>query len=68
MTEVKQTGKDLERMIGLHGLRQTMRELIDAQSRSCSDEELHTLQQELNTQYDSFKMEFGSINDRLNVR
>ena len=67
MTEVKQTGKDLERMKGLHGLRQTMRELIDAQSRSCSDEELHSLQAKLNTQYDSFKKEYGSINDRLNA-
>ena len=67
MTEVKQTGKDLERMKGLHGLRQTLRELIDAQSRSCSDEELHSLQAKLNTQYDSFKKEYGSINDRLNA-
>ena len=67
MTEVKQTGKDLERMKGLHGLRQTLRELIDAQSRSCSDEELHGLQAKLNTQYDSFKKEYGSINDRLNA-
>lgn len=67
MTEVKQTGKDLERMKGLHGLRQTLRELIDAQSHSCSDEELHGLQAKLNTQYDSFKKEYGSINDRLNA-
>lgn len=67
MTEVKQTGKDLERMKGLHELRQTMRELIDAQSRSCSDEELHSLQQRLNTQYDGFTEKFGSINDRLNA-
>ena len=67
MTEVKQTGKDLERMKGLHGLRQTLRELIDAQSHSCSDEELHSLQAKLNTQYDSFKKEYGSINDRLNA-
>lgn len=67
MTEVRQTGKDLERMKGLHELRITMRGLIDAQSRSCSDDELHALQDRLNEQYDSFTKRFGSINDRANA-
>lgn len=67
MTEVKQVGKDLERMKGLHELRQTMRELIEAQNRSCSDEELIELQKKLNTQYDGFTEKFGSINDRQNA-
>ncbi len=67
MTEVRQTGKDLERMKGLHELRITMRGLIDAQSRSCSDDELHALQDRLNEQYDSFTKRFGSINDRANT-
>lgn len=67
MTEVRQTGKDLERMKGLHELRITMRGLIDAQSRSCSDDELHALQNRLNAQYDSFTKRFGSINDRANT-
>ena len=67
MTEVKQTGKDLERMKGLHELRLTMRELIDAQSQNCTDDELHVLQNKLNEQYDSFTKNFGSINDRQNT-
>ncbi|MGN0678922.1 MAG: YodL domain-containing protein, partial [Oscillospiraceae bacterium] len=67
MTEVTQTGKDLERMKGLHSLRLTLREMIDAQTRNCSDEELHSLQEKLNAQYDSFKKEHGNINDRANA-
>ena len=67
MTEVSQTGKDLERMKGLHELRLTMRELIDAQSQNCTDDELHILQNKLNEQYDSFVINYGSINDRANA-
>ena len=67
MTEVSQTGKDLERMKGLHELRLTMRELIDAQSQNCTDDELHVLQNKLNEQYDSFVKNYSSINDRANA-
>ena len=67
MRQVTQTGKDLKRMIGLHELRQTMVQLIEAQNRSCTDVELQSLQQKLDTQYESFKKSYGSINDRLNA-
>ena len=67
MRQVTQTGKDLKRMIGLHELRQTMVQLIEAQNRSCTDVELQSLQLKLDTQYESFKKSFGSINDRLNA-
>lgn len=66
MTEVEEKGKTLQRKIGMHELRNTMRELIDAQTRNCSDEELQQLQQRLNTQYDKFYTQFGSINSSPN--
>ena len=66
MTEVEEKGKTLQRKISMHELRNTMRELIDAQTRNCSDEELQQLQQRLNTQYDKFYTQFGSINSSPN--
>lgn len=60
------TGKYLERILGLIELRDKMRELIDAQSQGCPDEELKKLQGELNTLYDIFTKKNGYINDKGN--
>ncbi len=66
MTEVTETGKKAERIRGLNELRTTFREMLSAQERNCSDTELKSLQDRLNTQYDSFVKNNGYINDSSN--
>ena len=68
MTEVQETGKTLERMIGLHNIRQAAMAVIDAQAALCSDEELERLQLELNIEYDRFVKKYGYITDPVNER
>jgi len=68
MAEVQETGKTLERMIGLHNIRQAAMAVIDAQAAYCSDEELHRLQKELNDVYDRFRKAYGNITDPVNER
>lgn len=66
MTEVTESGKKAERIKGLNELRTTFREMLSAQERNCSDTELKSLQDRLNTQYDSFVKNNGYIKDSSN--
>lgn len=66
MTEVTESGKKVERIKGLNELRTTFREMLSAQERNCSDTELKSLQDRLNTQYDSYVKKNGYINDSSN--
>ncbi len=68
MIEVQETGKALERMIGMHNIRLAAMAVIDAQAAGCTDEELHSLQAELNRIYDRFRKNFGNITDSANER
>lgn len=68
MVNVTETGKTLERMKGLHTLRQATMELINAQADGCTDEQLAELQKKLNSTYDNFRTKFGNITDSTNSR
>ena len=68
MTEVQETGKTLDRMLGMHKIRRAAMAVIDAQAADCSDEELLKLQAELNSVYDKFKKSYGNITDVMNER
>lgn len=68
MTEVAETGKTLDRMLGMHKIRRAAMAVIDTQAADCSDEELQKLQAELNAVYDKFKKSYGNITDVMNER
>ena len=68
MTQVAETGKTLDRMMGMHKIRQAAMAVIDAQAAGCSDEELKELQTELNAVYDKFRKSYGNITDSVNER
>ncbi len=68
MTEVTETGKTLDCMLGMHKIRRAAMAVIDAQAADCSDEELLKLQAELNAVYDKFKKSYGNITDVMNER
>ena len=68
MTEVAETGKTLDRMLGMHKIRRAAMAVIDAQAADCPDEELLKLQAELNAVYDKFKKSYGNITDVMNER
>ncbi|MCX4257809.1 MAG: hypothetical protein OSJ54_12905 [Oscillospiraceae bacterium] len=68
MTEVQETGKTLDRMLGMHKIRQAAMAVIDAQAADCTDEELLKLQADLNAIYDKFKKSYGNITDVMNER
>ena len=68
MTKVAETGRTLDRMMGMHKIRQAAMALIDEQAGGCSDEELKKLQAELNSVYDKFRKTYGNITDSANER
>ena len=68
MLRVQETGKTLDRMMGMHRIRQAAMAVIDAQAAGCSDEELAALQRELNAVYDKFRKAYGNITDSVNER
>ena len=68
MLRVQETGKTLDRMMGMHKIRIAAMALIDAQAAGCSDEELAKLQRELNAVYDKFRRAYGNITDSANER
>ena len=68
MLRVQETGKTLDRMMGMHKIRIAAMALIDAQAAGCSDEELAKLQRELNAVYDRFRRAYGNITDSANER
>lgn len=61
MTQVAETGKTLDRMMGMHKIRQAAMAVIDAQAAGCSDEELKALQTELNAVYDKFRKAYVAV-------
>ena len=68
MVKVTETGKSLERMKGLHTLRQATMDLINAQADGCTDEQLAELQKKLNSTYDNFRTKFGNVTGSANSR
>lgn len=63
MREIPFSKRNHERMRGMIGIRNTFRELVDAQSEGCSDETLSGLQFRLNSEYDAFVINWGHISD-----
>lgn len=68
MSEVQATGKTLDRMIGMHKIREATMAIINAQSAGCTDIELKSLQDDLNYVYDKFRVSYGNITDAVNER
>ena len=67
MTLVDTTATGENRIKGMIALRDTVRELIDAQLYDASDAEIKSLQARLNRQYDDFTKKYGLINSRANA-
>ena len=63
--ETSVTGEN--RIKGMIAIRDTVRELIDAQLADYPDYEIKRLQDKLNTQYDTFIKKYGLINSRGNA-
>lgn len=68
MSEVQAAGKTLDRMIGMHKIREATMAIINAQSAGCTDIELKSLQDDLNYVYDKFRVSYGNITDAVNER
>ena len=51
----------VKRAISMIGIRDAVRNLIEAQRDGCDDEQLHALQADLTQNYDTFVKEFGNI-------
>lgn len=66
MRKINATGKTFERIEGLHSIRQITREIIEIQTRGCSETELREKQQVLNSSYDSFVKKYGYITSKGN--
>ena len=56
----------VKRAISMIGIRDALRNLIEAQRDGCDDEQLHALQADLTQNYDTFVKEFGNIHKRGN--
>ncbi len=56
------------RVLGMIGLRDTVRELIDCQLNDGSDQEVEELQKKLGNLYDTFTAAYGLINSKTNKR
>lgn len=63
MREMPFNKRTAKRMLGLIGVRNAFRRLVDAQTEGCSDDVLADLQYKLNTEYDKFTAEFGHVSD-----
>ena len=63
--ETSVTGEN--RIKGMIAIRDTVRELIDAQLENYHDEYISALQKKLNEQYDKFTAKYGLINSRGNA-
>jgi N12 class adenine-specific DNA methylase len=60
------SARDEKRLVGLVGLREVTRELIDKQLESCPDEALKAIQTRLLEEYQTFSREFGLIGSPAN--
>jgi len=66
MNPVDMPATTLERVKGMAGLRDCVRELIDYQLYDYPDSDIQAKQAELNTLYDAFSRKYGLINDGAN--
>ena len=64
MQEVKPGATAEKRIRQLISLRDTVRQLLQAQMDDLPDEVIHKLQQQLNIQYDAYHRQYGLINSR----
>ena len=64
----KQDGKVFERILGMIGIRDSLKKLFDIQLASDDDNELVNAQKELNAKYDSFVKRYGFLNDKANMK
>ena len=67
MTPVETTVTGENRIKGMIAIRDTVRELIDAQLDDAPDSEIKSIQARLNEQYDAFTKKYGLINSRGNA-
>lgn len=66
MRKMNITGRKLERIQGMIGIRDITRDIINIQVRGCTKEELEKKQQILNERYDEFVKKNGYITSRTN--
>ncbi len=61
------SGKKRDRVIGMIGIRDAARAVVQAQTENCSDDELHKLQAVLTERYDTFYKKNGLIHSKANA-
>lgn len=66
MREVNNKGILAERIKGLIGIRDTLKELIDIQSNDVADEDVKPFTEKLNREYDNFVKKYGYISSGAN--
>ena len=66
MRQIQISAAAEKRVRGMIEIRDTLRKLITAQQEDHSDEEIQTLQKELNQKYDSFTAKYGLLSARGN--
>lgn len=68
MREIPFSKRNHDRMRGIIGIRNTFREMVNAQCDGCSDKTLTDLQFRLNAEYDAFVNKFGYISNIENKK
>ena len=68
MRKVDRAAAAKERTKGLLEIREALNAVIQRQLDDASDEEIQSLQRQLETTYDAFSKKFGLINDKQNAR
>lgn len=68
MSRVDLKPRERDRIVGLVAVRDSARELIDAQVRDMSDDYVASAMRELNAAYDSFTAKFGYLNAPANAK
>lgn len=66
MKKIETSEKTLERIKGLHEIRNITREIIEIQTNGCTTEELKEKQKILNEKYDKFVEKYGYITAKAN--
>ena len=67
MTEINVKGLTAERLKGMCGISNCVRELLDMQLADYSDSALAEKRQELNNMYDKFTRKYGLLNQKANI-
>ena len=67
MTKYEGGNTAIERIKGMHAIRQSLRSVIDAQLNGVSDDELAVLQRELNNEYDTYVKRYGALTSKANT-